>query len=260
MPSRNRGKRKPTLRDLSRVHPTREEVEALRDAFSQATAHPITAAVIGAVMIEHQIESMLQQRLPRKDDDTWETLTQDDGPLRSFYTKIATGYALRMYDERMRDALDIVRHVRNAFAHSKKPLRFDHPLVIKELRKALKLGYRSVQPFLRDDLHDLELNSAARYAYVALCFELSGRLYKTEARRYRASSNWYKRKTAKMWARQHPFAAALLPFLEQPTGGKVAGLASPPVRQTGGPMPGVHARPQTRLGQMVATPDGKKDK
>jgi hypothetical protein len=32
MPSRNRGKRKPTLRDLSRVHPTREEVEALQEA------------------------------------------------------------------------------------------------------------------------------------------------------------------------------------------------------------------------------------
>jgi hypothetical protein len=253
MPSRNRGKLKLKLRDLSRFPPTKEERDALTDALAQETVHPIAAAIVGAVMIEHQLESMLQGRLPRKDDDTWETLITEDGPFRSFSTKIAMGYAFRMYDEKTRDALHIIRHIRNAFAHSKKLIEFDHPLIIAELQKAASL--RGIKRLLRIE----PINTGARLAYVSICFQLSTRFFITESRRYRASSRWYKRKMAPT-ARQNPFAAALMPFLLPQTGGQVSGLALYPGHQTGGPTPGVHATPQTRLREMVPTPARNKDK
>jgi DNA-binding MltR family transcriptional regulator len=82
---------------------------------------------------------LLQSKLKHKDDETWTMLVADSGPLRSFYTKIAMGYALGIYDKNIRSDLNIVRTIRNAFAHSKKLIQFDHPAVVAELRKATRL-------------------------------------------------------------------------------------------------------------------------
>jgi hypothetical protein len=202
MPSRNRGKPKLKLRDLGRVPPSTQEIDAISNALSEESAHPITAAILGAVKIEHQLELMLQARLPRKDGDTWDTLITENGPLRSFSTKIIMGYAFRMYDEKTRDALHVVRRIRNTFAHSNKIIGFDHPLITTELQKAATLQ-RGIKQFLKNPL-----SVNARRAYVSLCFQLSASLYRTESRRYRAASNWYNRKTAKLWAAQNnPYAA-----------------------------------------------------
>jgi DNA-binding MltR family transcriptional regulator len=125
------------LRDLSRLAPEYDDIIALNDAFLREQ-QPITTAILGAVMVEHELERLIRSKLKHKDDETWATLIADNGPLRSFYTKIAMGYALGIYDKSMRNNLNIVRNIRNAFAHSKKLIQFNHPAVIAELRKATR--------------------------------------------------------------------------------------------------------------------------
>lgn len=162
MASRNR-----RLRDLSRLPP--EELVAVGDAFIKSQ-HPITTAILGAVMVEHGLEQLLRSTLKHKDDKTWAMLTADNGPLRPFYCKIAMGYALGAYDDSVRSDLTIVRTIRNAFAHSKKLIKFDHPAVVAALRKATT---SSALPKGLDE----------RRLYINLCLRLTLKLMRIHLQR-----------------------------------------------------------------------------
>jgi hypothetical protein len=48
-------------------------------------------------------------------------------PLSSFYAKIRMGFALRLYGERTFHDLDLLRELRNTFAHGKLVVDFDTP-------------------------------------------------------------------------------------------------------------------------------------
>jgi DNA-binding MltR family transcriptional regulator len=164
--------RNPKLRDLSRLQLAHDDIIALFEAFGEGE-HPIATAILGAVLIEHDLEELLRSKLKRKDDKTWAMLIAENGPLNSFSSKIAIGYALGIYDQRMHGDLNIVRSIRNAFAHSKKLIQFDHPAVVAELKKAT----RSALPKARWKLND------PKRCYAILCLRLSSKLAKIKFRR-----------------------------------------------------------------------------
>ena len=154
----------PELRDFSRLPPEYDDIIALSDALFR-DQQPITTAILGAVMVELHLERLVRSKLKHKDDETWAMLVADNGPLGSFYSQIAMGYSLGIYDNNMRNDLNIVRNIRNAFAHSKKSIQFDHPAVVAELGKATrsaKTMWKSIGP------------DAMRYKI--LCFYLSTKL------------------------------------------------------------------------------------
>lgn len=143
MPSRNRGKSKQKLRDLSRIPPTKEERKAVQQELIENES-PIATAILGATIVEMELETELRTRFSRKDDDTWKDLTADGGPLGTFNQKIVAAYGFRILDDVLRDGMDTVRHIRNAFAHSKRLIDFNHELVTRELRLVtLPKGKRS---------------------------------------------------------------------------------------------------------------------
>ena len=86
----------------------------------------------------------------------------------------------------MRNDLHILRRIRNAFAHSKKPIQFTHPAVVKELTKVttklpkLSKIYKGPTPIPS--------------SYVSLCFTLSGRLLEISTRRWKSKTYRYERK------------------------------------------------------------------
>ena len=129
--SRNRGK--PTIRHLSSIAPTSEERNKLLEM--ALLAQPITTAILGAVFVEHELEQIIRNRLPKIDSETWGTLLQDNGPLATFNQKVLMGMALRIYDKETTGNLKIISNIRNAFAHSKRLIAFEHELVEKEIRK-----------------------------------------------------------------------------------------------------------------------------
>jgi DNA-binding MltR family transcriptional regulator len=159
----------PKLRNLSRLPPEYDDFVALRKAFL-TPQHPITTAILGAVMVEHELDQLLRSKLKHQDDKTWAMLTDNNGPLNSFSSKIAMGYALGIYDQRMRSDLNIVRNIRNTFAHSKKSIQFDHPAVLAELRKA------SAKQMFKSKGSDVLL-------YMSLCFRVSSKLIQIYVRR-----------------------------------------------------------------------------
>jgi hypothetical protein len=201
---------KPKLRDLSRIQPEFQEAMDVTNALGKEV-HPIATAVLGAVMVEHELETLLRSKFQRKDDKTWEMLVADNGPLNSFYSKIIAGYALGIYDEGMRNDLNIVRNIRNAFAHSKRLLHFDNPLIVKELEKATR-SYVSKEYW---NLAKVEPPpGAAEFSsrYVALCNWLAAKLVRIRSLRQDKSKRYPHQRRA-----ISPLAfAALLP----PPGGK----------------------------------------
>ena len=154
----------PNLHDLSRLPPEYDDIIALSDALFR-DQQPITTAILGAVMVELHLERLVRSKLKHKDDETWALLVADNGHLGSFYSQIAMGYAFGIYDKDMCNDLNIVRNIRNTFAHSKKSIKFEHPAVVAELGKATTSAKNMCKSIGPDAMR-----------YKSLCFYLSTKL------------------------------------------------------------------------------------
>jgi hypothetical protein len=192
MTSRNRGKPKPKLRDLSRAKLTTEEQSLLSGEFFSAP--PISAAILGAVMVEHELDACLRRRFTRISDEDWGEMLEDNGPLRSLHSKIILGHALHIYGDATRDNLNILRSIRNAFAHSKKLINFDHELIAAELRKIKKgpFGKRAYTNMISG-------KSKPSTVFVILCYTLAGELLRKQRTAMKAQTARIRKK------RQVPF-------------------------------------------------------
>ena len=181
MPSRNRGNPKPKLRDLSRKWPTGEESDALVEHLASSDA-PIVIAILGAALVEHELEQMLRPRFRRQDDATWKELTSDNGPLGTFYMKITAGYAFGIYDDTIKDGLNTVRAIRNVFAHTKKLLNFSDELIVNELKKVTlpkqkrSVLYKHLSVYVRD------ATDGPQQAFTDLCLILATELVRKMTR------------------------------------------------------------------------------
>jgi len=150
----SRGRPKPKLRDLSRSPPHPDHMMEIIDAFIQqmASGSPITVAILGASLVELELERMIREKFRRQDNEVWATLTSDGSPLDTFSKKISMGYAFGLYDDVLKDALDTIRAIRNAFAHSKRLINFDHELILQELGRLVlppnkrSLLYKRLKP------------------------------------------------------------------------------------------------------------------
>jgi len=74
------------------------------------------------LMVERAIRSMLRAEGASKIFDT-------NGPLGQFSDKILLGYGLEIFGTKTRHDLDLIRYLRNGFAHCQLPLRFSTPEV-----------------------------------------------------------------------------------------------------------------------------------
>ena len=94
-----------------------------------------TAAIVLTAWVERELEQWIVTVLPRNDPKTIKKLQGRDGALSSFYGKIHLGFALGVYDEVTRDNLDIIRGVRNEFAHAAQPISFETDEISSEVAK-----------------------------------------------------------------------------------------------------------------------------
>jgi hypothetical protein len=184
----SKGRKKPKLRDLS-VNPlSHEEQKALIDAVA-AAAHPINSAILGAALVEHDLDTSLRKRMNITDDEEWEKNVAESGPINSFSRKIVLGRTLRIYSDDTRGNLDIVRNVRNAFAHSRRLIDFSHHLVCKELNKIKipKGGKKTYGGIIK---------YPPQQRYVALCFLLARELTRKQTKAYERSRKRYALKSS----------------------------------------------------------------
>ena len=90
------------------------------------------AAIIRGSHVEMYLEQLLLAYLPNA---TPEIFSQPNGPLTDFYAKNHLAFAMGIIPEALLKDLDVVRRVRNAFAHAPAPMRFSDPPITAECRK-----------------------------------------------------------------------------------------------------------------------------
>jgi hypothetical protein len=189
----SRKRRRTGIGPLSREHPTDEEQNALVDAMAHGS--PVATAILGAAFVEFHLERAIRRRLPRNDDVTWKELITDKGPLGTLSMKIMMGHALRIYGDDLRDNLDIMRAVRNVFAHAKKLLQFNNEKIVKELRAVTGKPTRRYAQFKAVTV-SLPPNEV-RSAYLHLCMNLAMDLMMPDIRANEQKARRWKRKQSK---------------------------------------------------------------
>lgn len=177
MSSRNRGRKKAKLRDISREHPSLTEHNAVIEAMVASAASPIVAVTLGASMVEIELEKALRKRFARNDDILWGELTAERGPVGTLSQKIDVAFALKIINADVRHDLHVIRAVRNAFAHTKKLIDFEHELVASELKSIRTVKFsktlRKQYPELADD---------HRFIFISICLQTITRFMKRETR------------------------------------------------------------------------------
>jgi hypothetical protein len=131
---RSRGKKKPSLRDLSRQMPSAESFAQFMNELDDMEDRAVV--LILSSMVENFLEMAITSTFVEMDDKTLANLfSNPNAPLSSFSAKIAVGHALGVYATGFRRHLDGLRIIRNAFAQAMLPISFNEPLIIDECKK-----------------------------------------------------------------------------------------------------------------------------
>ena len=122
---------KRTLRTLSTQVPEHEEVEQI--LLKLADSDDRTAAIVGASLVESALQQRLVQSFDSRSKGLEQRLFEDRGPLSDFNSKILIPQAFAVVPDRLADDMQRIRKIRNCFAHARIDVRFDEPLIAKEV-------------------------------------------------------------------------------------------------------------------------------
>jgi hypothetical protein len=87
------------------------------------------ACLLIVAQIDVELDKAIEHKLGRLTSDVRSELYEQDGPLATFSRKITMAVALGILGPVSRENLRIIRHVRNAFAHAKRPIKYSTPEV-----------------------------------------------------------------------------------------------------------------------------------
>jgi hypothetical protein len=113
---------KRTLPQIIRELPGTDEWEKLDREIS--TSSDRSGAILLAAQIERFLEFAIISNLQPVDDATHVALIGREGPLSTFFSKAYLGYAMGLYDGKILQDLNIIRRVRNVFAHAVRSVDF----------------------------------------------------------------------------------------------------------------------------------------
>lgn len=117
-----------SLRKILREPLTREHV--VRVLAELRSDGPRGAAIVGGALIEDALQRLLLVNLPNlSTNGDREGVFGRSGPLATFSAKISVGYGLGLFGPMTRQDLNLVRDIRNFFAHAKIAADFNTPAV-----------------------------------------------------------------------------------------------------------------------------------
>jgi hypothetical protein len=172
MPKRggSRGRKKLSLSDLSREAVTEADFPELLNELINGTDR--SAALVGCSILDTTLIYVMGTRMTAQTQADVERLFfSADAPLATFSAKIRVAKALGLYQSRVETALNLVRRIRNVFAHSAKPLPFNHPLIEAELLAIQDDIYLEPRWFAERGF-DVSKVSPQRAKFIAICFYL----------------------------------------------------------------------------------------
>jgi hypothetical protein len=147
------------------------------------TAGDRAAVILQASNVENILQGVIEKKMRQPlSRDLRERLFEGNGPLSSFASKINVAYALRLFGDVFRHDLDLIRELRNGFAHARHPMTLS-TLQVAAVCKNLKLpddAQRRVGPqAYYDRFPDLAVaadQSHPRTRFTVACHTISVRL------------------------------------------------------------------------------------
>lgn len=115
---------------------TLDQIKAFTEELKIQTDRGV--ALIAAAVLDELLEMLLTARLLEVGRDRHDALFGRGKPLDLFSAKIELGFQLGLYPNATRTQLEMIRAVRNEFAHSIEPLTFSNPQVDPQLGENLR--------------------------------------------------------------------------------------------------------------------------
>jgi hypothetical protein len=147
----------------SRIQNSTEISESVADYSAESDRGAI---ILAATNVEDMLEIAIWMRMPGLVDDeaTRKRIFEQDGQLSTFSKKIEMAYALGVIDREYRKRIDLIREIRNACAHSRKPISMKVPV--------LRLACEAAMPDVMPDIKGADLLTI-RNAFVMKCVFIS---------------------------------------------------------------------------------------
>ena len=151
------------VRSLARRHqPTPEEARALAE--DRVKEQDRSIAIVRVASLDAVLSYVIKRKFVNLSSDEEDALFQD-GPLASFSAKIKIAYALGLYGPETRDDLNMLREIRNAFAHSTRSFDFTNPAIMQCCRM-LKTSNRIKWPY--PDNASINFSNTAAWTAVSI--------------------------------------------------------------------------------------------
>ena len=117
------------LREIGRADPTFDHIIQLEKELFVSESDRATGVLFGT-LLENNLRTLILSKM-RGDLSLDETdrLMSFEGPVGSFSAKIRIAHAFDIIGPLVRDDLNLIREIRNAFAHSRIPITFISPEV-----------------------------------------------------------------------------------------------------------------------------------
>jgi hypothetical protein len=177
------------LKSLTRGDPAGLDDIELWESEVYQTGDRTTAVMLGAMLdssLERLLATLLRSDLNSSDRSK---IFEFEGALGSFSSRIVMAYALKLIGPKSRADLDLIRLLRNEFAHSRKSFDFNTPevKVVCDKLQIPDLPGAYIPHFFRQRVSNDRLvtandNSNPRTRYIIACHNLAHRMYVARAR------------------------------------------------------------------------------
>jgi DNA-binding MltR family transcriptional regulator len=116
------------FKEYVRDDPTFADLPAMEREFYGEADRPV--AVLQAAVVEEALKAAIKRKLAPGLPATFVAdLFEFEGAVGTFSNRIAIAYALGIFKRQTHHDLNIIRALRNAFAHQRKPMRFSTPQI-----------------------------------------------------------------------------------------------------------------------------------
>lgn len=137
------------------------------------------AALVYGSMVEQALETAISTHFVTSTEEQAKffSYADEDSAFPTFAAKTSLGFALGIYDDRMRDDLTCIRNVRNVFAHARVAVDFGHPAIIQA---CAMIKARNIATIAAEKLARRQYVSATALAAAYLTRSTSGPLRFTD--------------------------------------------------------------------------------
>jgi hypothetical protein len=165
------------FRQLLNSSPGIDDLPAMEQEFYLASSAR-AAVLLQASLVEDTLRRMIQAKfMAGASADVVIRVFEANGPLSTFSNKIIMGHALGLYGNIFRHDLDIIRELRNGFAHTRRPLEFETKEVT-DMCNYLRLpdSKMSQQPPIYSERYPITVatdNNHPRTRFTAVCYTIT---------------------------------------------------------------------------------------